>query len=72
MLNLYDHPDVVGFKTVTTLVNARIKSKGFTHNDIVYIKKHLREKIETYHFKFVNVDKQKLVILSVSFKTEDI
>ena len=59
---------------MTTLVNDRMKNKGFT-DDIAYVKRHLREKIEPYqlkHFTFVNVDKQKLVIFPVSFKTEDV
>ena len=75
LLNLYGHPDVVEFKTVTILVNDRMKNKGFTDDDIAYVKRHLREKIEPYqlkHFTFVNVDKQKLVIFPVSFKTEDV
>ena len=62
LLNLYDHPDVVEFETVTNLVNNRMKNKGFTDNDIGYLKRCLREKIESYqlkHFKFVNVGKQK-------------
>ena len=72
LFNLYDHPDVVEFKAVTTSVNNRMKNKGFTDHDIAYVKRHLREKIESYHFEFVNVDKQKLVIFPVSFKTEDV
>ena len=41
---------------------------------LLYAKRHLREKIayQLKHFKFVNVDKQKLVIFPVSFKTEDV
>ena len=41
---------------------------------LLYVKRHLREKIsyQLKHFKFVNVDKQKLVIFPVSFKTEDV
>ena len=38
LLNLYDHPDVVEFETVTNLVNNRMKNKGFTDNDIGYLK----------------------------------
>ena len=52
-----------------------MKNKGLTDNDIAYVKIHLREKIESYqlkHFKFVNVDNQKLIIFSVSLKTEDV
>ena len=61
LFNLHDHPDVVEFKTVTTLVHYRMKNKGFTNDDIAYVKRHSREKIESYQFKFANVDKQKLV-----------
>ena len=41
---------------------------------LLYVKRYLREKIayQLKHFKFVNVDKQKLVIFPVSFKTEDV
>ena len=52
-----------------------MKTKGFTDGDIAYVKRHLRENIESYqlkHFKFVDVGKQKFVIFPVSFKTEDI
>ena len=60
---------------MTALVNDRMKTKGFTDGDIAYVKRHLRENIESYqlkHFKFVDVGKQKFVIFPVSFKTEDI
>ena len=69
LLNLYDHPNVVEFKTVTTLVNDRMTNEGFTDNDMTYVKIHLREKIESYqlkHFKYVNVDKQKSFFLYLS------
>ena len=66
---------MVEFKTVTTLVNDRMKNKGFTDDDIAYVKRHLREKIESYqlkHFRFIYVDKQKLVIFPVSLKIEGV
>ena len=69
LLNLYDHPNVVEFKTVTTLVNDGMKNEGFTDNDMAYVKRHLKEKIESYqlkHFKFVNVDKRKSFFLYLS------
>ena len=52
-----------------------MKTKGFTDDDIAYVKRHLKENIESYqlkHFKFVDVGKQKFLIFPVSFKTEDI
>ena len=45
---------------MTTLVCDRMKNKGFTDDDIAYIKRHLRERMECFQLKYfnqVNVDK---------------